>query len=114
MEKTYNFGEETITVAADLTVDQVRDIWCAVHPSIRNATAVQMEDGSVRFEVMAGTKGADKTYQFGEETIAVAADLTVDQVRDIWCAVHPSIRNATAVQMENGNVRFEVMAGTKG
>lgn len=113
-EKTYRFGDESITAPEDLTVDQVREIWQAVHPSLANAAAVQMEDGSVKFEVRAGSKGAEKTYRFGDESITAPEDLTVDQVREIWQAVHPSLANAAAVQMEDGSVKFEVRAGSKG
>lgn len=56
-EKTYRFGDETITANADLSVDAVRQAWEAVHPSLANAQAVELGDGSVRFEVRAGTKG---------------------------------------------------------
>ena len=113
-EKTYRFGDEVITAPADLSVTQVREIWEAVHPSLANATAVEMEDGSVSFQVRAGTKGADKTYKFGEETITAPEDLSVAQVREIWEAVHPSLANATAVEMGDGSVEFQVRAGTKG
>lgn len=113
-DKLYRFGEQTITVSDDLTVDQVREIWEPVHPSLANAEAMTLEDGSVRFEVRAGTKGSDKLYRFGEQTITVSDDLTVDQVREIWEPVHPSLANAEAMTLEDGSVRFEVRAGTKG
>ena len=56
-EKTYHFGDETITASADLSVDQVRQAWEVVFPSLANAQAVELSDGSIRFETRAGTKG---------------------------------------------------------
>lgn len=113
-ERTYRFGEEVITAPEDLTIDQVRQVWEAVHPSLANAEAVQLEDGSVNFQVRAGTKGSERTYRFGEEVITAPEDLTIDQVRQVWEAVHPSLANAEAVQLEDGSVNFQVRAGTKG
>ncbi|MFA5048334.1 MAG: hypothetical protein WC516_04925 [Patescibacteria group bacterium] len=113
-ERTYRFGEEVITAPEDLSIDQVRQVWEAVHPSLANAEAIQLEDGSVNFQVRAGTKGAERTYRFGEEVITAPEDLSIDQVRQVWEAVHPSLANAEAVQLEDGSVNFQVRAGTKG
>ena len=113
-EKTYRFGDEVITAPEDLSIDQVRKIWEAVHPSLANAEAVEQEDGSVSFQVRAGTKGSEKTYRFGDEVITAPEDLSIDQVRKIWEAVHPSLANAEAVEQEDGSVSFQVRAGTKG
>lgn len=113
-EKIYRFGDEEISVDADMNIDQVRQIWSGVHPSLANAEATMLEDGSVRFDVRAGTKGAEKIYRFGDEEISVDADMNVDQVRQIWSGVHPSLANAEATMLEDGSVRFDVRAGTKG
>ena len=56
-ERTYKFGDETITAPEDLSVEQVRGIWERVHPQLANAEFAEEEDGSVRFSVSAGTKG---------------------------------------------------------
>ncbi len=55
--KTYRFGDEEITVDAALTVEQVRDIWAAVHPALVNAEVLNEEDGSHTFLVRGGSKG---------------------------------------------------------
>jgi hypothetical protein len=56
-ERTYRFGEESITADEELSTEQVRKIWEAVHPALANAEFVRNEDGSVDFSVRAGTKG---------------------------------------------------------
>lgn len=114
MEKTYRFGEEEITANENLTVAEVQKVWAAVHPALENAEAVAMEDGSTEFRVRAGTKGADKTYRFGEEEITANENLTVAEVQKVWAAVHPALENAEAVAMEDGSTDFRVRAGTKG
>lgn len=56
-ERTYRFGDETITAPEDLSADEVRTVWESVHPALANAEVQEEEDGSVTFRVRAGTKG---------------------------------------------------------
>lgn len=56
-ERTYVFGEETITAPIDMTPEQVKSVWMNVHPQLENADIVENDDGSVSFNVHAGTKG---------------------------------------------------------
>ncbi len=56
-ERTYRFGDETITAAVDIPVDDVRSVWEAVHPALANAEYQEEENGDVTFSVRAGTKG---------------------------------------------------------
>jgi len=56
-ERTFRFGEEEIQADSDMSIEQVRKIWEGVHPSLANAQYTQAEDGSVTFEVRAGSKG---------------------------------------------------------
>jgi PRTRC genetic system protein C len=56
-ERTFRFGDEVITAPVDLSPDEVRSVWEAVHPALANAEIQEEEDGSVSFRVRAGTKG---------------------------------------------------------
>ena len=57
MEKTYKFGDDTITAPEDLSVEDVRNVWMAVHPALENAQVFAEEDGTVTFRNVSGTKG---------------------------------------------------------
>jgi len=57
MEKTYKFGDDTITAPEDLSVENVRNVWMAVHPALENAQVFTEEDGTVTFRNVSGTKG---------------------------------------------------------
>ena len=56
-ERTFRFGDETITASVDLSPDEVRSVWESVHPALANAEVQEEDDGSVTFRVRAGTKG---------------------------------------------------------
>jgi phage terminase small subunit len=113
-ERTYRFGEEKIEAPDTLSPEDVRSAWAQVHPALENADVIQMEDGSYDFRVRAGTKGAERTYRFGEEKIEAPDTLSPEDVRSAWAQVHPALENADVIQMEDGSYDFRVRAGTKG
>jgi len=113
-DRIYRFGEEKIEAPENLSPEDVRTAWAQVHPALENADIVTMEDDSVNFQVRAGTKGADRTYRFGEEKIEAPESLSPEVVRIAWAQVHPALENADIVTMEDGSVNFQVRAGTKG
>lgn len=56
-----------------------------------------------------------KIYVFGDQEIAAPADLTVEQVREVWSEAHPALANADAeTDPETGVTTFRVRGGTKG
>ena len=57
MEKTYKFGDDTITAPSDLSAEEVRDVWKNVHPALANAEIFEEEDGVVSFRTVSGSKG---------------------------------------------------------
>lgn len=55
--RLYRFGEEEIKAPADMSIDEVRQVWEDSQPAIANAEVVEESDGSVTFALRAGTKG---------------------------------------------------------
>jgi phage terminase small subunit len=113
-ERTYRFGEEKIEAPDTLSPEDVRTAWAQVFPALENADVVQAEDGSYDFRVRAGTKGAERTYRFGEEKIEAPDTLSPEDVRTAWAQVFPALENADVVQAADGSYDFRVRAGTKG
>jgi uncharacterized protein YhdP len=113
-ERTYRFGEDTINADEAIKVEDVQAAWSQVHPALENAEAIMMEDGSYDFRVRAGTKGAERTYRFGEDIINADEAIKVEDVQAAWSQVHPALENAEAIMMEDGSYDFRVRAGTKG
>jgi hypothetical protein len=56
----------------------------------------------------------ERTYRFGDEVITAPTDLDPEEVRNVWQEIHPGLANATMETRDNGDIDFNVRAGTKG
>lgn len=111
------YNNQELEIANDaLTPEQVKDAFANTsYPELKNATAYTDEDGNIRFQLQAGTKGARKAI-YNNQELEIANDaLTPDQVKDAFANTsYPELKNATAYTDEDGNIRFQLQAGTKG
>lgn len=55
--RTYRFGTEEVQAPADLSPEQVRELWSDIAPGLENAEIETNDDGSVDFCVRGGDKG---------------------------------------------------------
>ena len=57
---------------------------------------------------------ATKNVTFGDDTVTVDSDLSVDEARECLADLFPDVRGATFTEDEEGNITFHATAGEKG
>lgn len=55
--RIYRFGDDTIDAPADMSPEEVREVWSEVHAGLQNAEMIENDDGSVTFRQRGGSKG---------------------------------------------------------
>ena len=112
--RTVSYGSNNITIHdSSLTLDQIHKSMAEIFPDLKNATPSEA-NGTITFEVKAGTKGSARTVSYGSNNITIHdSSLTLDQIHKSMAEIFPELKNATPSEAD-GVITFEVKAGTKG
>lgn len=111
MKVTYN--DNSLTLPEGTTTEAAREALVGIYPEIANATAEVTSEG-IEFKVQAGKKGSDLLkVVYGDNTISLPIDTTIENAREALKGIYPEIANATA-ELDGDTLTFTVQAGKKG